>query len=181
VEYHGPRAREAHAAEIAAGERQRREAAASPSTPGWYASEDPAFEVYWDGSEWTQHRPATPSGATQAAPPVFAYEIRTPGSADDFRQKVLAPLSGTLASLGYVPNVQMDVNASFSRRYSPAGFIALYILLFPIGLLFLLARPVQTLSISWREADGGIVADVRGSDKRLIPILASIESATPKW
>jgi hypothetical protein len=72
----------------------------------------------------------------------------------------------TLANLGYKPQIQTTAGATYTRRYSPVVFWVLYILLFPIGLLLLLARPTQTLTLTFEEEGDGTRIAVSGIDDR---------------
>ncbi|MGA8745417.1 MAG: hypothetical protein WB507_06110 [Solirubrobacterales bacterium] len=112
----------------------------------------------------TKVRVALPSGRRGGVP--FTYGLRSPSHPSEFPARVLAPLNGSLAALGYKPTTMMEGSAFYVRRYSPVFYILLYIILFPAGLVLLLVRPTEGFSVSWREdGSGSTLAEARGTDK----------------
>lgn len=116
-------------------------------------------------------------GSGGSAP--FAYELKLDFPPSEFASRILGMLSGPLANLGYAPTIQIEGSASYARRYSPWYFILLYIIFFPIGLLLLLARPIQTVAISWREeGEGDSLAEIHGVDARVCMLIDAMDNAT---
>jgi hypothetical protein len=109
--------------------------------------------------------------------PSFEYEIDSPYEPAKFAPEFMPTLATILSQGGYSATTQTDWSATFTRRYSPALFIVLYILFFPIGLLLLLARPNQNVTISWQAADEGTLARVQGDDKRLVKLFDPMENS----
>lgn len=54
-----------------------------------------------------------------------------------------------------------------SYRYSPIIYIVLYVILFPIGLLLLLARPTQSLTFTFEAENGATRIVASGTDNRV--------------
>lgn len=173
-----------------------------PTAPrGWYADQnDSTHERYWDGERWTDARrpveapapqiatlpPPTLSPPSSPAPlasggkgPLISYELRSSDPPLTYRAVDVVRLSGLFAEWGYKATSEAPQSITFSRQYSPGLFIALYILLFPIGLLFLLVRPTQSLVLSWwTDGEQGTIAEVHGQDKRLASVFDQVEAAT---
>lgn len=145
--------------------------------PGWYDDPDaPGQKRYWEGHQWAG---GVHSGHGSGGSSPFAYELKFDFPPSEFASRILGMLSGSLASLGYAPTIQIEGSASYVRRYSPWYFILLYIIFFPIGLLLLLARPIQTVAISWRqEGEGGAFAEIRGVDARVRGLIGAMDNAT---
>ena len=77
------------------------------------------------------------------APPDTAW----PQSAPD--------INSVLVTCGFSTLSEAPGSIVYSRKYSPGLYWVLYILLFPIGLLFLLARPVETITVRWAPEGEG--------------------------
>jgi Protein of unknown function (DUF2510). len=155
-------------------------AASSDGDPpaGWYDDPDaPGQQRYWEGHQWAGGVHSGQHGTGGSVP--FAYELKLDFPPSEFASRILGMLSGSLANLGYAPTIQIEGSASYVRRYSPWYFILLYIIFFPIGLLLLLARPIQTVAISWREeGGGGTFAEIRGVDARVRGLIGAMADAT---
>jgi hypothetical protein len=69
--------------------------------------------------------------------------------------RAVAELTASLSRMKCRLELQTGNSLTFSRRYSPAFFIVLYVILFPIGLLLILARPKHATSMNCQEVSGG--------------------------
>ena len=100
----------------------------------------------------------------------FDLEIETTESIDDLRREFLTSWTGELAACGFSLTSQSDVGVTFSRRYRRWYVIVLAILLFPIGLLFLLVTDEATITAAVEPDDdtGGSVLIVRGKASKEI-------------
>ena len=107
---------------------------------------------------------------------LYEYEMTQSVPPADFRDGDFVEVVSTIQRMGYKPELQTDGGATFVRRYSPVGFFVLYVLFFPVGLLFLLARPTQSLSITFEEGQksGTTSWSAIGSDKRLRAIFETL-------
>lgn len=145
---------------------------------GWYAYPDiPGQQRYWDGEQWIDDAHSGHGSSRRSEP--FAYELSLDFPPKEFASRVVNTLSGSLAGEGYTPTIQIEGSASYVRHYSPWYFILLYIIFFPIGLLLLLARPVQTVAVAWRADDkGGTFAEVRGIDSRVRVMFDAMDGST---
>ncbi len=78
-----------------------------------------------------------------------------------------------LAQLGYFAGQQTTDTVSYSRRYTPGFAIFFAVILFPIGLLFLLSKRYYTVSFVFRPHPSGSVVTVSGSGSR--DFIAAVE------
>jgi hypothetical protein len=66
--------------------------------------------------------------------------------------RAVAELTASLSRMKCRLELQTGNSLTFSRRYSPAFFIVLYVILFPIGLLLILARPKHATSMNCQKS-----------------------------
>jgi hypothetical protein len=86
----------------------------------------------------------------------------------DVRSNLLIELSSVLSKAGYKAQMQTDGGTNYVRHYSPGPFWVLYVLFFPLGLLMLLARPTETLIVTYvGNSAGGTNITAAGTDKRM--------------
>lgn len=105
-----------------------------------------------------------------------AFRVTSPEPLEAYRLDHLATWQSIFSEWGYALASKSDQSMTFERRYSPGHFIAAYILLFPFGLLFLMARPTQSLVMTWRAQGGGTLVQIQGPDRRLPTYFAYIEN-----
>jgi hypothetical protein len=94
----------------------------------------------------------------------FDLEFETDKPPTDVRRELLSTLTGQLAANSYTLSSQSDVGVTYNRTYRRWYVIALAICLFPIGLLFLLASDVATITATVEQDDetGGSVLIING-------------------
>jgi hypothetical protein len=97
----------------------------------------------------------------------FHVEYRTTKPRQDVLRECLEVWTGQLGAHGYQLTSQTDVGLSYHRKYRPPWLIIPIVLLFPIGLLFLLVRYDATITATIApEADGSLlVASGKGPKK----------------
>jgi len=98
-------------------------------------------------------------------------------SASDLFNQIAAGVSlvngQTLGSVG-------SETLTISRKHAGFVIVLICILLFPIGLLALLARQTETITVTAKESDAGVVASVNGrGDARVVDFLADLLAAKP--
>ena len=69
--------------------------------------------------------------------------------------EIVTGVSGPLASAGYVLQTQSEQVVTFVRNYRPWFIWVGVVLLFPLGLLFLLYKETATLTVILEPVDGG--------------------------
>ena len=94
----------------------------------------------------------------------------------DFRGGDFVEVASTIQRRGYKLEMQTDGGATFVRRYSPVIFFIVYVLFFPLGLLLLVARPTQNLSITFGEGEeaGTTSWSVIGTDERMREVFEAL-------
>lgn len=93
-------------------------------------------------------------------------------SAADLFNQIAAGVSlvngQTLASIG-------AETLTISRKHAGGAIVAICILLFPIGLLALLARQTETITVTAKDTADGVTASVSGrGDERVTDFLADL-------
>jgi hypothetical protein len=76
----------------------------------------------------------------------FDLELESPKDPAALRREFLAGWTGSLAEWGYTLTSQSDVGATFHRRYRSLWLALPVVLLFPIGLVFLLITSNATIT-----------------------------------
>lgn len=94
----------------------------------------------------------------------FDFEFKTPKSSGEVTREVVTLWTGQLANHGYTLTSQSEVAVAYHRTYRPQWTIAVAILLFPIGLLALLATDDATITaaVETDEETGGSTLIVNG-------------------
>lgn len=100
----------------------------------------------------------------------FDLEIETSETPDDLRRDFLSSWTAELAACGYSLTSQSDVGVTYAKKYRRWYIILLAVLLFPIGLLFLLARDEAAITATVEPDDdtGGAVLLIRGLAPRYL-------------
>lgn len=83
----------------------------------------------------------------------FDLEFETDKPPTTVRRELLSVWTGELAGVGYSLSSQSDIGVTYSRKYRRWYIIALAILLFPIGLLFLFAADEATIAATIDQDD----------------------------
>jgi hypothetical protein len=84
-------------------------------------------------------------------------------SRDVSQDELLGWLTPAFAQQNYNLTTQSDQSYTYTRRYHPGGIIFLAVILFPIGLLFLLSeKRSAAITATLAEADGSIRVKLRG-------------------
>jgi hypothetical protein len=100
--------------------------------------------------------------------PRYEYLLGRSDPPAEVQGKFLVELTGILNGAGYKPQLQTEGGMTFTRRFSPVIFWFFYVLLFPIGLLLLFARPTKTLTVTYvQNSASGTNVTVDDTDKRL--------------
>jgi hypothetical protein len=94
----------------------------------------------------------------------FRYESKRPPTS--VLRECLAVWTGQLAENGYTLTSQSDVGVSYRRKYWRWYAIALAVLLFPIGLLFLLVKEEATITATIATEGTGSVLLITGTAPR---------------
>jgi hypothetical protein len=81
----------------------------------------------------------------------FKKEFDLSEPADSVRTDLLRHFTPRVARWGYAPREQAGATFRYVRRYTPGWAIACAILLFPLGLLFLLAKRDSELVVNLIE------------------------------
>lgn len=96
----------------------------------------------------------------------FSYQVESPRSAVEVLAGVLRVWVPRLNHYGYHLTTQSIGGATFQRRYRPWWTIVLAIVLFPLGLLFLLHKRTIHVTFSFVEKAGKTVVSVAGEGER---------------
>jgi hypothetical protein len=83
----------------------------------------------------------------------FHLEFEAGKPPNQLLREILRDWTGDLAANGYRLTSQSEVGVSFHRKYRHWGVILLAILLFPIGLLFLLITEDATITATVEPID----------------------------
>lgn len=73
----------------------------------------------------------------------------------DAARRVVPDVTGTLSMAGFSPSQQTPDWIVYERTYSPGLFWIAYILFFPLGLLLLLGRPKELVTLTFGARDDG--------------------------
>jgi hypothetical protein len=83
-------------------------------------------------------------------------EVRESGKTPDaLLPEIVTGLSGPLASAGYILQTQSERVITFVRKFRPWFIWVGVVLLFPLGLLFLLYKETATITVVLEPIDGG--------------------------
>lgn len=85
----------------------------------------------------------------------FNLQFETSRSSEDVLRDCLAVWTSQLAEHGYTLVSQSELGISYRRRYWHWYVILMAVLLFPIGLLFLLSRAEATITATVEATDDG--------------------------
>ena len=83
-----------------------------------------------------------------------AIEFEIDRDLESAREEFLDELGSPIARNGFGPKDFAETYLIFERRYIPGWAIALAVLLFPIGLLFLIGKNTATLFVQFDEESG---------------------------
>ncbi len=92
----------------------------------------------------------------------FSHDIQTTKSPKTVVTEALGALTGPLGKYGYVLTTQSESGLTFARSYRPWWAWVLAVVIFPIGLLFLLSPETATITIVLEPNKSGTVVRVAG-------------------
>jgi len=111
-------------------------------------------------------RSFTREGAMANSIGIYDRETKAKSVGDLFAH-LTAGVSAVAAGQTIAP--QNPTTLEINRKHTTGVILVICIILFPIGLLALLARPTETIRITATEADGKVRATATGNgDKRVI-------------
>jgi hypothetical protein len=85
-----------------------------------------------------------------------------------------------LSQHGYRPTGQTDSSLTYTRTYIPTFAVVLAVVLFPIGLLALLARREAVVSVSFRPSGARSIAAFAGTvQRRAAPAVQQLDAGRP--
>src|SRR5262245_19570996 len=96
----------------------------------------------------------------------FNFQVDSPKSPVEVLAGVLRVWTPRLNRYGYHLTTQSIGGVTFERRFRPWWTIVLAIVLFPIGLLFLLHRRMVHVTFSFVGQDSGTVITIAGEGER---------------
>lgn len=92
----------------------------------------------------------------------FTHELESEKPPNAVLTEVLSGLPGPLASAGYRLQTESERALTFARTYRPWFVWVGVVLLFPLGLLFLLYKETATISVVFEPKGGGTLIRVSG-------------------
>jgi hypothetical protein len=98
--------------------------------------------------------------------PVLTYRFFLPDAPDEVSDTLIQTTAPTLGSMGWRLTFQTKQGLTFQRSYRPWWVYVLCVLLFPIGLAFLIVTRIWTLSLAFRKADEGTEVTLTAPDQQ---------------
>lgn len=106
----------------------------------------------------------------------FTQEISTDKQPATLLSECISEWTGQLSGYNYKLTTQSEVGLTFHKRYTPWWLLFLILLLFPLGLLFLLVKSDATITATFTPDGGGTRLLVTGrAPKEVIRAFSEME------